>query len=146
MSAGDGVLRSVAQVLRDQLPRVMTSRDVTAAKSSASFLPETKVGNTTVVADGFGSGWQRAPLTSASDSVVVTASIGIAGIDSAEDEGTLSPSTLIDRADALSTPRKHLGRNRVELWGRSMQGSAMGTRLVGVAAATNGDEIRVHES
>jgi PleD family two-component response regulator len=56
---------------------------------------------------------------------VVTASIGIAGIDSVEQEGVVSPSTLIDRADRALYSAKHRGRNRIELWDAGMNGAAM---------------------
>jgi diguanylate cyclase (GGDEF)-like protein len=59
------------------------------------------------------------------ESVVVTASMGIAGIDAIEGEGAVSPSTLIDRADLALYSAKHLGRNRVELWNEAMHGTEM---------------------
>jgi diguanylate cyclase (GGDEF)-like protein len=124
-SAGDGVLRSVAQVLRDSC-RVYDVAGRYGGEEFCVVLPETKVGNTTVVAERIRERMAASSFDVGSDSVVVTASIGIAGIDSAEDEGTLSPSTLIDRADRALYSAKHLGRNRVELWDVAMQGSAMG--------------------
>ena len=124
-SAGDGVLRSVAQVLRDSC-RVYDVAGRYGGEEFCVVLPETKVGNTTVVAERIRERMAASSFDVGSDSVVVTASIGIAGIDWVEDEGALSPSTLIDRADRALYSAKHLGRNRVELWDVAMQGSSMG--------------------
>jgi diguanylate cyclase (GGDEF)-like protein len=124
-SAGDGVLRSVAQVLRDSC-RIYDVAGRYGGEEFCVVLPETKVGNTTVVAERIRERMASSSFDVGTDSVVVTASIGIAGIDSTEEEGTLNPSTLIDRADRALYSAKHLGRNRVELWDEAMQGSATG--------------------
>ena len=57
------------------------------------------------------------------ESVVVTASIGIAGIESIEAEDGLSPASLIDRADQALYSAKHHGRNRVEMWSVARHGT-----------------------
>jgi GGDEF domain-containing protein len=49
-------------------------------------------------------------------SLVVTASIGIAGIDVGMPDPVLSPAALIDRADRALYDAKHQGRNRVVVW------------------------------
>ncbi|MEA2236889.1 MAG: two-component system, cell cycle response regulator [Thermoanaerobaculia bacterium] len=124
-SAGDGVLRSVAQVLRESC-RVYDVPGRYGGEEFCVVLPETKAGNTTVVAERIRERMAASSFDVGSDSVVVTASIGIAGIDSAEGEGMVSPSTLIDRADRALYSAKHHGRNRVELWNVAMHGAAMG--------------------
>lgn len=123
-SAGDGVLRSVAQVLRDSC-RVYDIPGRYGGEEFCIVLPETKVGNTTVVAERIRERLAANRFVIGSDSVVVTASIGIAGIDSIESEGVVSPSALIDRADRALYSAKHLGRNRVELWDMAMHGTEL---------------------
>jgi diguanylate cyclase (GGDEF)-like protein len=124
-SAGDGVLRSVAQVLRDSC-RVYDVAGRYGGEEFCVVLPETKVGNTSVVAERIRERMAASSFDVGNDSVVVTASIGIAGIDSEEGEGMVSPSALIDRADRALYSAKHHGRNRVELWDVAMHGAAMG--------------------
>jgi two-component system cell cycle response regulator len=79
-------------------------------------LPETKVGNTSAVADRIRSKMETTPLQIGGVLLNVTASIGIAGVDSAPSEGLLSPAALIDRADRALYSAKHRGRNRIEFW------------------------------
>lgn len=123
-AAGDGVLRSVAQVLRDSC-RVYDVPGRYGGEEFCVVLPETKAGNTTVVAERIRERMAASSFDVGTDSVVVTASIGIAGIDSMEGEGIVSPSILIDRADRALYSAKHHGRNRVELWDMAMHGAAM---------------------
>jgi diguanylate cyclase (GGDEF)-like protein len=123
-AAGDGVLRAVAQVLRDSC-RVYDVPGRYGGEEFCVVLPETKTGNTTVVAERIRERMESSSFNVGADSVVVTASIGIAGIDSMEGEGIVSPSILIDRADRALYSAKHRGRNRVELWDAAMQGAAM---------------------
>ena len=123
-SAGDRVLRSVGQVLRDSC-RVY---DVAARYGGEEFcivLPETRVGSTTVVAERIRERLATSRFEVGAESVVVTASIGIAGVDSAEVEGALNSSTLIDRADQALYAAKHHGRNRVEMWDVAMHGTEL---------------------
>lgn len=123
-SAGDGVLRSVAQVLLDSC-RVYDVPSRYGGEEFCVVLPETRVGNTTVVAERIRERLAAHRFEVGADSVIVTASIGIAGIDSAESEGIVSPATLIDRADRALYSAKHLGRNRVELWDVAMHGEEL---------------------
>ena len=124
-AAGDGVLRSVAQVLRDSC-RVYDVPGRYGGEEFCVVLPETKTGNTTVVAERIRERMAASSFNVGGDSVVVTASIGIAGIDSMEGEGIVSPSILIDRADRALYSAKLHGRNRVELWDVAMLGAGMG--------------------
>jgi diguanylate cyclase (GGDEF)-like protein len=121
-SAGDRVLRSVGQVLRDSC-RVYDVPGRYGGEEFCIVLPETKVGNTSVVAERIRERLEASRFDVGDDSVVVTASIGIAGIESLESEGGLSPATLIDRADQALYSAKHHGRNRVEMWNVAMHGA-----------------------
>jgi diguanylate cyclase (GGDEF)-like protein len=121
-SAGDRVLRSVGQVLRDSC-RVYDVPGRYGGEEFCIVLPETKVGNTTVVAERIRERLEASRFDVGDDSVVVTASIGIAGIESVEAEGSLSPAILIDRADQALYSAKHHGRNRVEMWNVAMHGA-----------------------
>src|SRR5206468_5354675 len=96
-AVGDLVLKSVGQVLRDSC-RVYDVPGRYGGEEFCVVLPETRVGNTTVVAERIRERLAASRFEVGSDSVVVTASIGIAGIDSIDAESTLSPSVLIDRA------------------------------------------------
>lgn len=113
--AGDQVLQSVGKVLRDSC-RVY---DVPARFGGEEFcvvLPETLMENTTVVAERIRRRLAATEIAVDGESIVVTASIGIAGVDSAPSEGLLSPGALLERADRALYSAKHRGRNRVELW------------------------------
>jgi diguanylate cyclase (GGDEF)-like protein len=123
-STGDRVLRSVGQVLRDSC-RVYDVAGRYGGEEFCIVLPETKVSNTTAVAERIRERLAASRFDVGADSVVVTASIGIAGIDSLEGEASLSPSALIDRADLALYSAKHHGRNRVEMWDVAMHGTEM---------------------
>jgi diguanylate cyclase (GGDEF)-like protein len=114
-SIGDEVLKSVGQVLRDSC-RVYDVPGRYGGEEFCVILPETRLGNTTRVAERIRQRLAATSVDAGSDSVVVTASIGIAGVESVSDEGVLSATTLIDRADRALYSAKHHGRNRVEVW------------------------------
>ena len=114
---GDHVLQEVGKVLKDSC-RVYDVPGRYGGEEFCVVLPDTKIGSTPIVAErirarlestdvgvGFGAG-----------SVNVTASIGIAGLESGGGDTILSPAALIDRADRALYAAKRRGRNRVELW------------------------------
>jgi diguanylate cyclase (GGDEF)-like protein len=74
------------------------------------------VGNTTQVAERIRRRLASTELAVGKTSITVTASIGVAGMDSVSDEGVVTAAALIDRADRALYAAKHHGRNRVELW------------------------------
>ncbi|HEX9459927.1 MAG TPA: GGDEF domain-containing protein [Thermoanaerobaculia bacterium] len=123
-SAGDRVLRSVGQVLRDSC-RVYDVAGRYGGEEFCIVLPETRVGNTTVVAERIRERLAASRFDVGEESVVVTASIGIAGIESIEPEDGLNPLSLIDRADQALYSAKHHGRNRVEMWTVAMHGTEL---------------------
>jgi diguanylate cyclase (GGDEF)-like protein len=116
---GDEVLKIVGQVLRESC-RVYDVAGRYGGEEFCIVLPETQVGNTTQVAERIRNRLATTPLSVGSTSIVVTASIGVAGMDSTE--GVLSASTLVERADRALYSAKHLGRNRVEMWNPGASG------------------------
>jgi diguanylate cyclase (GGDEF)-like protein len=118
---GDQVLQSVGRTLKDSC-RVY---DVPARYGGEEFcivLPETPTGNTTIVAERIRQRLQQSSVTVGDVEVSVTASFGIAGVDSAPEEGILSPAALIDRADRALYTAKHRGRNRIEMFEQAVTG------------------------
>jgi len=114
-TAGDEVLRTVGQVLRESC-RVYDVPGRYGGEEFCIVLPETRVGNTTTVAERIRRRLAAASMPVGSTSVTVTASIGIAGMDCVPEEGVLSSGDLIERADRALYSAKHLGRNRIEMW------------------------------
>jgi diguanylate cyclase (GGDEF)-like protein len=114
-TVGDQVLKSVGQVLRESC-RVYDVPGRYGGEEFCIVLPETRVGNTTAVAERIRSRLASTELPAGQGSITVTASIGVAGMDSVADEGVVSPAALIERADRALYAAKHHGRNRVELW------------------------------
>lgn len=112
-STGDQVLQAIGQLLRDSC-RVYDVPGRYGGEEFCIVLPETKLGNTTVVAERIRTKLASASLKAGDAALSVTASIGIAGID--ETGGALSPADLIDRADRALYRAKDRGRNRVEMW------------------------------
>jgi diguanylate cyclase (GGDEF)-like protein len=114
-TAGDSVLRSFGQVLRESC-RVYDVPGRYGGEEFCIVLPETRVGNTNAVADRIQQRLAEIRFDVGDDRVAITASIGIAGLDSVADEGLVTSAALIDRADRALYSAKHLGRNRVEIW------------------------------
>ena len=114
-SVGDEVLKNVGQVLRDSC-RVYDVPGRYGGEEFCIVLPETRVGNTRQVAERIRSRLATTELPVGDKSIIVTASIGVAGMDSVADEGVVSAAALLDRADRALYAAKSHGRNRVELW------------------------------
>jgi diguanylate cyclase (GGDEF)-like protein len=114
-SAGDQVLQGIGQLLRDSC-RVYDVPGRYGGEEFCIVLPETKPGNTSVVAERIRSRLESMEIPCGDTSIVVTASIGIAGMDTPAESEVLSPAALIDRADRALYSAKNRGRNRVEMW------------------------------
>ena len=114
-AAGDLVLQAIGKLLRDSC-RVYDIPGRYGGEEFCILLPETRLGNTNVVAERIRSRLATTELAAGGTSIRVTVSIGIAGLDSPEDVNEVSPSALIDRADRALYSAKNRGRNRIELW------------------------------
>jgi diguanylate cyclase (GGDEF)-like protein len=114
-SVGDQVLKNVGQVLRESC-RVYDVPGRYGGEEFCIVLPDTRVGNTTAVAERIRNRLASTQIPIGNTSVTVTASIGVAGMDSVSEEGVVSAAALLDRADRALYAAKHHGRNRVELW------------------------------
>jgi diguanylate cyclase (GGDEF)-like protein len=114
-AAGDQVLQAIGKLLRDSC-RVYDVPGRYGGEEFCVVLPETKPGNTSVVAERIRSRLESTQLPCGSTSITVTASIGIAGMDTPAESEVLSPAGLIDRADRALYTAKNRGRNRVEMW------------------------------
>jgi diguanylate cyclase (GGDEF)-like protein len=112
-AAGDEVLKTVGRLLRESC-RVYDVPGRYGGEEFCIMLPETLPGNTAVVAERIRNRLESTPLPCGSGSAVVTASFGIAGMESAD--AVLSASALIERADRALYAAKNQGRNRVETW------------------------------
>ena len=118
-SAGDEVLKGVGQLLRDSC-RVYDVPGRYGGEEFCIVLPETQLGNTAVVAERIRKRFESTELSCGGEAVVVTASIGIAGMDEPASSEILSPAALIDRADRALYSAKSRGRNRIETWDRAL--------------------------
>jgi diguanylate cyclase (GGDEF)-like protein len=118
-SAGDHVLQSIGKLLRDSC-RVYDVPGRYGGEEFCILLPETRVGNTSVVAERIRTRLESTEMSCGDETFVVTASIGIAGMDAPEAAELLSPAALIDRADRALYSAKSRGRNRVEMWDNAL--------------------------
>jgi diguanylate cyclase (GGDEF)-like protein len=114
-AAGDSVLKSFGQVLRESC-RVYDVAGRYGGEEFCIVLPETRIGNTTTVAERIQQRLAESRFDVGGGRVAITASMGIAGMDSVADEGIVTSAALIDRADRALYSAKHRGRNRIEVW------------------------------
>lgn len=117
--AGDEVLKGVGRVLRESC-RVYDVPGRYGGEEFCIVLPETRLGNTTTVAERIRSRLASSPIDAGDVSISVTASIGVAGMEATAEDAVLSAAMLIDRADRALYSAKHLGRNRIELWNNAL--------------------------
>jgi diguanylate cyclase (GGDEF)-like protein len=114
-SAGDEVLKAIGKLLR-----VYDGPGRYGGEEFCIVLPETRMGNTEVVAERIRQRLESTELACGGESIVVTASIGIAGMEEPAFADILSPAALIDRADRALYSAKSRGRNRIETWDRAL--------------------------
>ena len=114
-AAGDSVLKSFGQVLRDSC-RVYDVPGRYGGEEFCIVLPETRLGNTTAVAERIRQRLAEHRFDVGADRIAITASIGIAGMEALNDEGIVTASALVERADRALYSAKHRGRNRIEVW------------------------------
>ncbi len=117
--AGDQVLQAIGKLLRDSC-RVYDVPGRYGGEEFCIVLPETKPGNTTVVAERIRHRLEETELACGEGAVIVTASMGIAGMEASSEGEILSPAALIDRADRALYTAKSRGRNRVETWDEAL--------------------------
>jgi diguanylate cyclase (GGDEF)-like protein len=113
--AGDHVLQVVARLVKESC-RVYDVPGRYGGEEFCVLLPDIALLSTPTVAERIRHRLETTPMDVTGASVVVTASIGIAGIDVGMRDPVLSPAALIDRADRALYEAKHLGRNRVAVW------------------------------
>lgn len=123
-AAGDQVLQAIGKLLRESC-RVYDVPGRYGGEEFCILLPETQPGNTNVVAERIRRRLETSELPCGDTSIVVTASIGIAGIEAPDAGEVLSPAALIDRADRALYSAKSRGRNRIEMWDRALLDDAM---------------------
>lgn len=114
-AAGDQVLQGIGKLLRESC-RVYDVPGRYGGEEFCIVLPETRVGNTTIVAERIRQRLESTELPCGDTNIVVTASIGIAGMEAPDATEILSPAALIDRADRALYSAKSRGRNRIEMW------------------------------
>lgn len=117
--AGDQVLQAVGKLLRESC-RVYDVPGRFGGEEFCIVLPETRMGNTTVVAERIRQRLESTVVQCGESLIAVTASIGIAGMDASGTDDVLSPAALIDRADRALYSAKSRGRNRIEMWQRAL--------------------------
>ena len=127
-AAGDQVLQAIGKLLRDSC-RVYDVPGRYGGEEFCILLPETRVGNTTIVAERIRQRLEATEMPCGDTNIVMTASIGIAGMEAPDATEILSPAALIDRADRALYSAKRRGRNRIEMWDHAL--------LEGADEATN---------
>ena len=114
-TAGDHVLQVVARLLKESC-RVYDVPGRYGGEEFCLLLPDIALPSTPTVAERIRHRLETTPMDVTGASLVVTASIGIAGIDAGTRDPILSPAALIDRADRALYTAKHQGRNRIAVW------------------------------
>jgi len=109
------VLRTIGQVLRDSC-RVYDVPGRYGGEEFCIVLPQTPVGNTGTVAERIRTRVASTEVAVDGDSVAVTTSIGVAGVDGENSDTLMTATALIDSADRALYAAKHRGRNRIEMW------------------------------
>ena len=112
---GDQVLQTMGQVLRDCC-RIYDIPGRYGGEEFCLMLPETKLDKGLPVADRIRKRIETTPFLVGEKTIHLTASIGVAGLESVPEEALFGATSLIERADRALYLAKDKGRNRVELW------------------------------
>jgi len=120
-TAGDEVLRDVARVLKESC-RVYDVPGRYGGEEFCVVLPETTLHSTPTVAERIRQRLEQNAREIGGASVIVTASIGIAGVEGDGTDPVLSPGMLIERADRALYSAKNHGRNCVAVWDSGLSG------------------------
>lgn len=112
---GDRVLHAVGQVVKESC-RIYDVPGRYGGEEFCLLLPETRLDGTLPVAERIRRRVEASPLLHDGVSVNITASVGVAGLESVPDEAIFSAAALIDRADRALYHAKERGRNRTEVW------------------------------
>jgi len=114
-AVGDQVLRSIGQIIRASC-RIY---DVPARFGGEQFcvlLPSTPIARTGPVAERIRHRIESRAVRVGELELVVTCSIGIAGLDNVPETAIFNTTSLLDRAGRALYFAKDRGRNRVEAW------------------------------
>jgi diguanylate cyclase (GGDEF)-like protein len=114
-TTGDHVLQVVARLLKESC-RVYDVPGRFGGEEFCLLLPEIEMESTPSVAERIRHRLETTEMEVGGASLVVTASIGIAGLGAGSEDTVLSPAGLIDRADRALYAAKNDGRNRVAMW------------------------------
>jgi len=112
---GDQILQIIGQVLRDSC-RIYDIPGRYGGEEFCLMLPETKLDKGLPVADRIRKRIETTPFPAGDKTIHLTASIGVAGMESVPEEALFGATSLIERADRALYIAKDRGRNRVELW------------------------------
>ncbi|MBI2212028.1 MAG: GGDEF domain-containing protein [Acidobacteria bacterium] len=112
---GDQVLQTVGRMLRESC-RIYDIPGRYGGEEFCLMLPETSVEKTMQVAERLRQRVAEAHVAAGDGMLRITASIGLAGLESVPDEAIFGATALVERADRALGTAKDRGRNRVEAW------------------------------
>lgn len=123
---GDQVLQTVGRLMRDSC-RIYDIPGRYGGEEFCLMLPETTIEKTFQVAERLRQRVAEAHVASGTETMIrLTASIGLAGLESVPDEAVYGATALIERADRALGVAKDRGRNRVEAWSASVASRTTG--------------------
>ncbi|MFA6959048.1 MAG: GGDEF domain-containing protein [Thermoanaerobaculia bacterium] len=123
---GDQVLQTVGRLLRESC-RIYDIPGRYGGEEFCVMLPETTVEKTLQVAERLRQRVAEAHVAAGEGLLRITASIGLAGLESVPDEAVFGATALVERADRALGVAKDRGRNRVEAWSLSVAPRPAGT-------------------
>jgi diguanylate cyclase (GGDEF)-like protein len=121
--AGDQVLQTVGRLLRESC-RIYDIPGRYGGEEFCLMLPETTIEKTLQVAERLRLRIAEAHVPAGATMLRVTASIGLAGLESVPEEAIFGATALVERADRALGSAKDRGRNRVEAWSAAVAARA----------------------